>query len=220
MANGDPLDKEGRRFERDLYLDDQWTWATEQAEALRWRNVDALDWEYLIKEATALASGIRCDWISHCVLAVENMLLIEYYPAPAKKISHWRSRAWRRRCDLGYVHNDNPGLGKRHLDELLDESWLIARDDAIGSMAKLDCTGLDSFQWKEKCQRWDRYLPRNLPYSLGEILGRDPEQGWAVPKPDSWPAGVKRKLLEVFGPDLDIPDLPKKWRVRNPAAIH
>ncbi len=220
MTNGDPHDQEDLDYERDLYRDDQWTWATEQAEALRLRNVDALDWEYLIKEAAELASGIRCDWISHCVLAVENMLLIEYYPAPAKKISHWRSKAWRRRCDLGYVHNDNPGLAKRHLDELLAESWRIARDDAIGSMAKLDSTGLSSFQWKEKCQRWDRYLPGDLPYSLEEILGRDPEQGWADPRPDRWPAGVKRKLLEVFGPDLDLPDLPKKWRVRNPVAIH
>lgn len=43
-----------------------------------------------------------------------------------------------RRCDLGYVHRDNPGLVKRHLDELLAESWQLARDEAIGSMAKLD----------------------------------------------------------------------------------
>lgn len=145
--------------ERDLYRDDQWTWATEQAEALRRRDPDALDWEHLLKDPADLASGIRCDWVSRCVQAVENMLLIEHYPAPAEKISLWRARAWRRRCDLGYVHKDNPGLVKRHLGELLAESWLLARDEAIGSMAKLDSTGLSSSEWKDLCGRWDRYLP-------------------------------------------------------------
>lgn len=206
--------------ERELYRDDQWTWATQQAAALWRREPDALDWEHLIKEAEDLASGIRCDWVSHCVLAVENMLLIEHYPAPAEKLSLWRARAWRRRCDLGYVHRDNPGLVKRHLDELLAESWQLARDEAIGSMAKLDSTGLSSFEWKADCERWGCYLPADLPYTLEEILGRDPGRRWADPRPDRWPAGVKRKLLEAFGPELDLPDLPRKWRPRNPAPIH
>ena len=188
-------------------------------EALRRRDLDALDWDHLIKEAADLASGIRCDWVSRCVQAVENMLLIEHYPAPAERISLWRAKAWRRRCDLGYVHNDNPGLVKRHLGELLAESWLLARDEAIGSMAKLDSTGLSSFEWKDLCGRWDRYLPHELPYTLEEILGRDPERRWAAPRPDCWPAGVKWKLQEVFGPQLDLPDLPGKWQTKNPVPI-
>ena len=182
--------------ERELYRDDQWTWATEQAAAMRRRDPDALDWERLVKELEDLASGIRCDWLSHCVLAVENMLLIEHYPGPAEQVSLWRALAWRRRCDLGYIHKDNPGLVQRHMDTLLAESWLIARDEAIGSMAKLDSTGLHSSGRKADCGRWDD------------------------PSPERWPAGVKRKLLEVFGPELDLPDLPRKWRTRNPAPIH
>ena len=206
--------------ERDPYRDDQWSWATGQAAALRWRDPDALDWEHLLEELEDLASGIRCDWLSHCILAVENMLLIEHYPAPAEQLSLWRALAWRRRCDLGYVHNDNPGLAERHLDALLAESWLIARPDAISSMARLDSTGLHSFEWKAHCGRWDRYLPADLPYTFEEILGRNPGQHWDVPQPDRWPAGVKRKLLEVFGPELDLPDLPKQWRTKNPVSLH
>ena len=83
--------------ERDLCRDDQWMWATEQAEALRRRDLDAVDWEHLMKAAADLASGIRCDWVSRCVQAVEKMLLIEHYPATAYKISVCRAGAWRRR---------------------------------------------------------------------------------------------------------------------------
>ena len=206
--------------EREPYLDDQWTWASEQAAALRRRDPDALDWEHLVEEIDGLASGIRCDWLSHCILAVENMLLIEHYPAPAEQVSLWRAKAWRRRCDLGYVHRDNPGLAGGQLDALLAESWLIARRDAISSMAKLDSTGLHSWEWKDDSARWDRYLPPDLPYTFEEILGRDPARRYADPSPDRWPAGVKRKLLEVFGPELDLPGRLEKWRPRNPVSLH
>ena len=89
---------------RDVFRDDQWTWASEQAEALLRRDPDALDWEHLMREAADPASGIRCDSVSRCVQAVEHIPLIEHYPAPAEKISLWHARTWWRRCDLGCVH--------------------------------------------------------------------------------------------------------------------
>lgn len=47
-----------------------------------------------------------------------------------------------------------------------------------------------------------------------------PARRWEDPSPDRWPAGVKRKLLEVFGPELDLPDLPKQWRAKHPVLLH
>jgi len=110
------------------------------------------------------------------------MLLIEHYPTPDEQLSLWRALAWRWRCDLGYVHNDDPGLAERQLDALLAESWLIARPDAISGMAKLDSTGLHSSEWKADCSRWDRYLPAELPYTFEEILGRDPPAAGRTPR--------------------------------------
>ena len=123
--------------------------------------------------------------------------------------------------DLHYVHRDNPGLVQRHLDAMLAESWQLARDDAIAKMAKLDSSGQNSLIWKADCQRWDRYLPADLPYTLEDILGRAPGSRGLDPRPDRWPPGVQRKLQEVFGPELDLPPRVRSTRAatrmpRNP----
>ena len=61
------------------------------------------------------------------------------------------------------------------MEALLAEGWLIAPPDAISSMARLDSTGLQSFEWKVDCGRWDRHLPANPPYTFEGILGPEPD---------------------------------------------
>ena len=101
------------------------------------------------------------DWVSYCTI------VIEHYHASAKKISRWRARAHRERLALHHVDWHNPALAARHRDEMLAESWQLARDAAIGTMARLD--------------------------ARGSMVN------------DYFPAGVKRKLQEIFGAELPHP---------------
>ena len=102
--------------ERELYHADTWRWSTEQAGALRQRDLDAIDWENVIREIAKLAGYERVDWVSYCTI------VIEHYHASAKKISRWRARAHRERLDLHHVDWHNPALAARHRDEMLAES--------------------------------------------------------------------------------------------------
>ena len=57
---------------------------------------------------------------------------------------------------------------------------------------------------RPSCGR-DRHLPAELPYTFEEIAGTVPGRTWSEPRPDVWPPGVRRRLQEVFGPELTWP---------------
>lgn len=200
-----------------------WTWANQQVEALRKRDVAAIDWEQLIDEFDP--SHERCDWVSRCTHAIRWMLQIEFYPADAKKISTWRAKAWRARKRLHFESKKSPGLVRDDLDSMLGESWGYARVDAVQHMAWLDTklawrdTGsradnaiLAKALWSRDRERWDRCVPDDCHYPFEEIAGYDQctPQRSREPDPALWPLGVTQKLREVFGPGLAYPDDPER----------
>ena len=48
----------------------------------------------MTEEIARLAGYERMDWVSHCTLTIERLLLIEHYPARAKKLRLLRDKAW------------------------------------------------------------------------------------------------------------------------------
>ena len=72
-------------------------------------------------------------------------------------------------------------------------------------MARLDARGGSGSMVNDYCQRWERCLPTECPYTFEEIAGYDPERRWPDPAHDYFPAGVKRKLQEIFGAELPHP---------------
>lgn len=191
--------------ERELYDADTWRWSREQAEALRRRDLDAIDWKNVIYEIEQLADYERMDWLSYCAVVIERLLLIEHYHASAKKISRWRSKIHRARWDLHTACRDNPSLVAGSRDELLAESWQLGRDAAIGTMARLDTDGGSESMRRDYCERWERCLSAGCAYTFEEIAGLDPERRWREPAHDYYPAGVRRKLEEIFGAELPHP---------------
>lgn len=217
------VDDEYPDYERFLYDKCEWTWANQQAEALRKRDLDVIDWEKLIDEFDPWHE--RCDWVSRCTNATLWMLQIEFYPADAKKISAWRAKASRERKRLHHESTKNPGLVRDDLDSMLEESWGYARSAAVKRMAWLDTklawrdTGskadnaiLTKALWSRDRERWDRSVPEGCHYPFEEIAGYGPhtQHGSREPDPAVWPLGVTQKLREVFGPTLTYPDDPNR----------
>ena len=196
------------------YDEDTFTWSQRQADALRRRDLDAIDWEHVTQEIEALGRDEKTDWVSWCTLTIKWMLLIEHYPSKTGRLRRWRDEAWRMRVDLHYAGLRNRGLLKQ-LEELLAESWQVARAAAITAMARYDTGGRpgDVSLVQELRERWEKHIPAECPYSWPEIIGkrrahRWSELIWADPRLDCWPPAVARRLNDALGTNYPIQPEP------------
>lgn len=185
-----------------LYLDDAWAWSREQADALRRRDVDAIDWENVIGEIEDVGNRHSDAWASHCKNVISHLLRIEHGGA-AEAVDHWRKEilAWRREM-YGKLYG-NPGM-KGSLSELLDRAWRLGREDALQALAE-QASPEDWVAEKRILRSWRRRLPQECPYSLQDIAGYDPFDKRAVPEPDVWPTPVARRLNEKLGRGYPVP---------------
>ena len=192
------------------YDEDTFTWSQRQADALRRRNLEAIDWEHVTQEIEALGRDEKTDWVSWCTLTIKWMLLIEHYPSKTGRLRRWRDEAWRTRVDLHYAGLRNRGLLKQ-CEELLAESWQLARAEAITAMARYDAGGRhgDVSLVQELQERWEPRIPAKCPYSWPEIIGKRRPQTWSDftwddPQLDCWPAAVARRLNDALGTNYPI----------------
>ena len=187
---------------RRLYFDDAWAWSREQADALRRRDVDAIDWENVIEEIEDVGNRHSDAWASHCRNVISHLLKIEHSGA-AEAVEHWRKEivAWRREM-YGKLY-EYPGM-KSSLTELLDRAWRLGRGDAVQALAE-QAGPEDWVAEKRSLRSWQGRLPLECPYSLEEIVGYDPVDKRAEPEPDVWPESVARRLNEKLGRGYPVP---------------
>ena len=162
-------------------------WHVDLVAAASHRDLEAVDWKRVIREFDEIAEGERIDWLSYCILTVERMLLIEHYPASAKKVRCWRDKAWLSRMDLHYRTCDSPGLVEHHRDELLAESWRIARTDAISTMAGLDATGRSKSEASSAVRAGSATFPPTAPMPSRRSSAVSPRGGVPIPSPTAGP---------------------------------
>ena len=79
------------------YYRDHFTWSMRQAEALRKRDLDAIDWENVSEKIEDFGKGEWLDCLEWCLRLIERLLLIEYYPAERDRIRLWRD------CAIGSI---------------------------------------------------------------------------------------------------------------------
>ena len=187
---------------RRLYFDDAWAWSREQADALRRRDVDAIDWENVVEEIEDVGNRHSDAWASHCRNVISHLLEIEHSGA-AEAVDHWRKEivVWRREM-YGKLY-ENPGM-KSGLTELLDRAWRLGRGDAVQALAE-QAGPEDWVAEKRSLRSLQGRLPLECPYSLEEIVGYDPVDKSAEPEPDVWPASVARRLNEKLGRGYPVP---------------
>ena len=133
------------------YDTDLYEWTKEQAEALRRRAANELDWDNLAEEIESLGNSNRRELRSRIEVLILHLLNWKYQPE--RQSGGWRGSIREARDRLEDLLNESPSLRGR-LPEYLPKAYARAREKA------LDETGLYR-------------LPDSCPWTIEEILAHD-----------------------------------------------
>lgn len=83
----------------------------QQAEALRRRDFDAIDWDNVIEEIEDVGARHRDRWIALCARTLEHLLAIEHWDRPSNSAFRaWVGEVDNFRRQMARVLRRNPGL--------------------------------------------------------------------------------------------------------------
>ena len=217
-----------------LYDRDFYSWTMRQAEALKQRDFNAIDWDNLIEEIEEVGASYRNGWTAHCAQAIARLLKIEYGDRAADwTLGHWAQEVEDFRKQMAKLIAKNPGL-KGVYDEMFAEAWEDGRDEAVKKLAANDSQRLrrrtqtasddteqaaqpqdrSRYLQKEMRRKWERALPRNCPYSFEQVTAFD-AQSDSRPSEDIWPPAVARILNARLG--TNYPLLPEYESTAGPS---
>jgi Domain of unknown function DUF29 len=139
----------------DLYEEDLYAWAQDQATLLRAGRFDALDLEHLIEEIEDLAGSLKSAVRSRATAIMAHLLKLQHSPAQNPRLA-WRETIRAQRSRL--LNDLTPSL-QRHLGDRLPELYARAKHDAEGSLC-------------DHCEQGAAdALPTTCPYTLDQITG-------------------------------------------------
>ncbi len=139
----------------ELYTRDFYSWAMQQADALRRRDYAAVDWENVIEEIEDVGRSERRTWTSHCAVLVEHMLRLEHW----KSEDYEGGKSWfvsirNARRGMLSVLEDNLGL-KPVRDEVMRRAWKTGRSAAGDALADYESGEADDgAAWRKSRRRW------------------------------------------------------------------
>ena len=112
----------------ELYSKDFYGWLVEQAEALRVRSANKIDWENLLEEVEGLARSERRELGSRLAVLIQHLLKWRFQPER-------RSRSWlvtikEQRAKVVDILEESPSL-QQHLPEIIDKAYRTGLADAI-----------------------------------------------------------------------------------------
>jgi Domain of unknown function DUF29 len=140
---------------KDLYDDDLYAWANNQAALLRTGRFEELDLEHLIEELEDLAGSLKSAVRSRATTVMADLLKLQYSPAQNLRLA-WRETIRTQRTRL--LNDLTPSL-HRHLAERLPDLYARARHDAEGSL-------------RDHGEHADAdALPATCSYTLDQITG-------------------------------------------------
>lgn len=191
MAEAASISREERgQSLNELYWTDCYTWAMQQADALRRRDFAAVDWDNVIEEIEDVGRSERRSWTSHCATLVSHMLKLEHWRSQDPEVGQtWIDTILAARRHMHDTLDDNPGLRSQQ-EEMLRTAWKRGRRDAKADMAEYQTAAREGPKYKKALRDWERALPDSCPYALVAI--EDPE--W-------WPDNVRHKLRARNGPN-------------------
>lgn len=192
-----------------LYQSDLYTWAKQQAEALRRRDPGAIDWENVIEEIEGLASEQKTRWVSHCARALEHLLAIErWQSASPGTLRKWEKeiRAFRR--GMARALDTNLGLQGEY-GEMLTLAWQAARPEAVERLAEYSAAEAGAEEDWPYRKAWRAKLPEDCPYLVEDVAAYDPKRD-KEPREDVWPPAVAVRLNTVLGRDYKIRRAPRR----------
>lgn len=106
----------------------------QQAEALRRRDVDAIDWDNVIEEVECMGRSERSSWTNHCGRAIEHLIRLEPWPEPDPLVgSSWKRSVRKARLEMRGTIEVDPGL-KTRKHEILRTAWKKGRRCAVEAL--------------------------------------------------------------------------------------
>jgi len=111
---------------RTLYERDYYTWALQQARALKEHRLEELDWENLADEVESLAKTERRELRSRLKVVLEHLLKWQFQPQ--RRTRSWRATVAVQRVEIREHLDENPGLNPS-VPEVLSQAYKAARVD-------------------------------------------------------------------------------------------
>lgn len=194
----------------ELYTTDAYSWAMQQADALRRGDLKTVDWDNVIEEIESVGRSERNSWESLCGRALENLVAIEFWSrATDKALRHWAREVMHFRRRIADVLDRNPGL-KGQYAAMYASAWRSARRAAVDRLTEYE----DPAMPKETRRVWDRQrLPLECPYDCLHVVAYDPKHDEA-PDNDIWPPSVaqvlNRRLARSYPILSESPDVSQQ----------
>ena len=155
MAN-DLTSMEPPNDKQSLYERDYYTWALQQARALKERHLEELDWENLSDEVESLAKTERRELRSRLEVLLQH--LIKWQFQPQRRTRSWRTTIALQRSKIGEHLDENPGL-KPEVPVILARAYKSAYLDVTGRFLR----------------RSDPQPPESCPWTFEQVMD---EQFW------------------------------------------
>ena len=171
-------DAQRTRDPKALYDQDYYTWARQQADALKRRDFEAVDWENVIEEIEALVRGEESSLRSQYARIIEHFLKLQYRDSrEAGSVAGWTISIDNAREEIRELLQDSSGL-KTQRDELFHDAWERARRRVINAFARQAAEGIrneSAFLRERKRLRreWNRALPQQNPYTREQVEDSD-----------------------------------------------
>jgi hypothetical protein len=107
-----------------LYERDFFAWTQDQADALRRRSVNELDWENLLEEVESMGRQARNELRSHLIVLLTHLLKWRFQPQ--RRSRSWTFSILEQRREAERLILENPSL-KPELAEILADAYRTAR---------------------------------------------------------------------------------------------
>ena len=167
----------------ELYRNDSFTWALEQAAALRRRDFDEVDWDNVIEEVEDIGRSRERAWEYQCQTIVLHMLQLQHRQPEDPMIGMgWILAVDNARLELDKTVDKNPGL-KSARGQMLRDAWRYGRRLAVNQLAIHELGSQGASGYKNAQRRWMQRIAESCPYTLAQIEDED----W-------WPEEVRPRL--------------------------
>ena len=143
----------------DLYEKDTYSWAMQQADALRRRSANEIDWENVAEEIESVGKSQSSELYSRYVVLLTHLL--KWVFQPGRRSRSWEASIRVQRVDIARLIDANPGLQPKR-DEIFGAAYRTAR---------LAATGETDLQVET--------FPETNPFTLAEAMDENfwPEAG-------------------------------------------
>ncbi len=122
----------------DLYDKDAYTWAMQQADALRRRSANEIDWENVAEEIESVGKSEARELVSRYAVLLAHLLKWRFQPQARGR--SWEATIRTQRRLIEKEHQNNPGLKPRR-EELFADAYVAALGAAVGETG----LGLETF---------------------------------------------------------------------------